>query len=589
MYSDASEDHNPRIIGARVYKVNEFVNRSRALASVVARLRYLSVLVALVLVGCAQYASTWTVRPKYYPNRLTAGELARTEQRIIKGLRQKERRPLEAMGEFLAAAHSAQQQLAREPANMMARKAYNFAIARTIGTFQQAKLDPWAQPLRVPALGGDFVLVHKPDPDPYWQPTRYDLIPADQLGIKGAFVREHQQKEGIGAPLVAIERHMNERAQRDFVMPKLYYGVTALIRFEDRRAVVAFEDPLATERVTLAERSFPLAADFTAPIAVLLAQQNPAKLGLPRLLRPDKYAKTTQVARSRPYDPNKRVVLIIHGLMDSPATWVPMINHLQADEQLRQNYQVWFYSYPTGYPYPHSAAILRRQLDAIERRFPLRKKMVVIGHSMGGCISRLLITDTGDMLWREIFKKPPEDTAMPADSKALLREELIFRHRPEIGRVIFIAAPLRGSELASSSLGRVGSTFVKFRSKLLKVGVDAISVLKFQGDELRLKRAPNSVDLLAPNNRFVLAIETIPLTPGIPHHVICGDRGKGGNKDKRKPVMSDGVVPYWSSHMQTAESRAHRPVRPRRAPKPTSHRGGRAHSQTARTPMMLMT
>jgi hypothetical protein len=30
-----------------------------------------------------------------------------------------------------------------------------------------------------------------------------------------------------------------------------------------------------------------------------------------------------------------------------------------------------------------------------------------------------------------------------------LPEALIFQHRPEIGRVIFISAPLRGSELVS--------------------------------------------------------------------------------------------------------------------------------------------
>jgi hypothetical protein len=62
------------------------------------------------------------------------------------------------------------------------------------------------------------------------------------------------------------------------------------------------------------------------------------------------------------------------------------------------------------------------------------------------------------------------------------------------------------------------------------------------------------VDTLAPNNRFVRVINTIPITSGIPYHVISGDRGKGGNKDKTKPVMSDGIVPYWSSHMEGAVS-----------------------------------
>jgi hypothetical protein len=76
----------------------------------------------------------------------------------------------------------------------------------------------------------------------------------------------------------------------------------------------------------------------------------------------------------------------------------------------------------------------------------------------------------------------------------------------------------------------------------------------FQDDDLRMKRIPNSVDTMSPKNRFVKAINTLPITPGIPHHVICGDRGKGGNRDQTKPVMSDGFVPYWSSHMDAAQS-----------------------------------
>ena len=62
------------------------------------------------------------------------------------------------------------------------------------------------------------------------------------------------------------------------------------------------------------------------------------------------------------------------------------------------------------------------------------------------------------------------------------------------------------------------------------------------------------MDTLAPNDAFVLAINEVPITLGIPYNVISGDRGKGGNKDHTKPVMSDGVVPYWSSHLDGAES-----------------------------------
>jgi len=514
----------------------------------------LVLLAALGVAGCAPYASVSSVSPSFHPAGSTVGTLAPVERRISTALRQQKRGPLVAIGGFLAAAQGAQQQLVRNPADIAARHDYNFAVARVIGAIQQARLNAWTQPLGVPAADGEFVLTCKRDADPQRNPALYDLIPVDELRVKGAYVRDHERKDGIGAPLVAIGRGVNNHSQRDHTMPRIYYGVTAVIRFHGRHAVIAFEDPLVTERVTLADHQFPLAADFTAPIAVLLAQQNPRKLEIESLLRPEKYAEMAHVTCLQPYNPNKTVVLIIHGLMDTPATWVPMFNHLIADEQIRRTYQLWSYSYPTGYPYPYTAAILRHELDAIESRFPLRKKMVVIGHSMGGCISRLLITDTGDKLWWEIFNKPPSETAMPPESKALLTQMLIFRHRPEIGRVIFIAAPLRGSELARNWVGRTGSMLVKSPRKLLRVGNDALRLVAFQRDEMRLKRAPNSVDSLAPNDLVMLALQKIPLTPGIPHHVICGDRGKGGHKDKTKPVMSDGIVPYWSSHMGTAES-----------------------------------
>lgn len=460
-----------------------------------------------------------------------------------------------ALGEYLSAAESAALQLARNPNDTAARDACNFAVARVIGTIQEAKIDPWTRPIRVPtAAGKEFVLTHRPDPRPQWNPALYDFTPADEFDVKGTYVTERLRKEGVGAPVVATGRGMNESARRDFSTPRIYYGVTAVIRFQGRRAVIAFEDPLATEHVQFAGHRLPLAADFTVPLAVMLANENPKKMELLRLLRPEKYAETARIARLQPYDPNKAIVLVIHGLKDAPATWAPMINRLRADEQIRRNYQFWFYNYPSGYPYPYSAAILRHELDAVQKRFPRRKKMVVIGHSMGGCISRLLITDTGNRLWIDLFGKPPSEVPLSPASRKLFTDALIFRHRPEIGRVVFIAAPLRGSDMASNWPGRIGSMLVRSPAILLSAGADALKVATFQADDLRLKRIPNSVDTLAPNNRFVKAINTIPVTPGIPHHVISGDQGKGGNPDKTRPMRSDGVVPYWSSRMDSAES-----------------------------------
>ncbi|MEZ5431020.1 MAG: hypothetical protein R3F31_07530 [Verrucomicrobiales bacterium] len=68
------------------------------------------------------------------------------------------------------------------------------------------------------------------------------------------------------------------------------------------------------------------------------------------------------------------------------------------------------------------------------------------------------------------------------------------------------------------------------------------------------KHLPNSIDMLDPSNPFLALVDSLPLKAGVPFHSIIGDRGKGGNLDHTKPVSSDGIVPYWSSHLNGADS-----------------------------------
>ncbi len=509
---------------------------------------FVVLLAAFALVGCGSYSSVKERRPLFRANAGIA-ELDGREATILRALRFDRSRPLVALGDYLSVIETASQQLARNPKDERALRDYNFALARVFTTIRSARLDPWTQPLTVPGDHGGFVLTHRPDPRARWNPALYEFTPTDQFDVHGSYVSERTIREGVGAPLVAIGRDVYREARAEFTLPRVYYGVTAVARFEGKRCIISFEDPLAVETVRLNGRTFPLVADFTVPVAVMLAKNNPKKFELTRLLRPDKYAETARIARLQPYDPNKAVVLVVHGLMDTPATWTPMINTLRGDEEIRRNYQFWFFSYPSGYPYPYSAAILRHELDAVKQKFHIRKPMVVIGHSMGGCISRLLITDTGDKLWMELFGKAPEQVNLKPETKKLFTDALIFSHRPEVGRVIFISAPLRGSDLAVHSIGRLGSSLVRLPVTLLGAGRDALKVITFTAGDLKLRRLPNSVDTLAPTNRFVRAINTIPITRGIPYHSIMGDRGRGDT-----PNSNDGVVPYWSSHLDGAQS-----------------------------------
>jgi len=513
------------------------------------------ILLSLTLAGCATEATIKERTPQFRPLLASSATGAKnllnsTEATITKALKHLRTSPLVALGENMEAARTALTQLKANPNDQVALHDYNFAVARMVGIIKANKLDPWTKPLEVPVANGKLLLTHKRDPRPMWNPALYNFTPADEFTIGGDYVKEHVTRPGIGAPVVAVGKEPNKEWRTNYLTKCLFYGVTAVARFQGNRCILSFEDPLEKERVSVDGRTLPLAADFTVPLAVMLASAGPQVPKLERMLFPEKYAETAHLARLEPYNPNKAVVLVIHGLMDSPSTWAPMIINLRNDPEIRRNYQFWFYSYPSGYPYPHSAALLREKLDDAERRYPTHRPMVVIGHSMGGCISRLLLTDTGENLWKMLFNgKSPAETKLPASSKKIYSHAIVFRHRPEIGRVIFIAAPLKGSEIATISLGRIGSMLIRTPGSLLRAGNDALKVGTFQSDDLKLKRAPNSIDTLSPKNRFVKAINRIPLVPGIPYHTIQGDRGRGDT-----PNSSDGVVPYWSSHMEGAKS-----------------------------------
>jgi hypothetical protein len=61
------------------------------------------------------------------------------------------------------------------------------------------------------------------------------------------------------------------------------------------------------------------------------------------------------------------------------------------------------------------------------------------------------------------------------------------------------------------------------------------------------KRLPNSITGLKPSSPALPVINSVPIK--VPYHSIIGDRGRGDS-----PNSSDGVVAYWSSHLNSAQS-----------------------------------
>src|SRR5438132_10062707 len=506
-----------------------------------------NVLLLAGLCGCASHLATVKTKPARLPAGLRAEESLEPATRYLSVAEHEQ--PVAAVGHDLLATKISYGVLQRHPKNESARSIYNFTVAHVVHDVDRTGAEPWRHPVTVVTDEGRYTLVSPMPVDPEHDPSRYDLFPTDALEIGGKFFKPCKTVSGFGAPIAVVGRTESPHFRQQYKFRRVYAPVTAIVRFSGRQARLEFIDPLKTERITLNKQVFPLAADFDAPTALLIARERPERLGLSRVINPAAYADTAVLCRLQQFDPAKTPVIFVHGLQETGASWAPMIDSLRNDAVIRERYQFWFFSYPSGYPYPYAAALFRHDLDGIGRAFPNRKRIVLIGHSMGGLICRLMITDTGDKIWRDYFATPPAKTPLAPDTRKLLEEALVFNHRPDVERVIFISTPHRGSKLASGWIGRIGAALVKTPRLFTSVYTSTKPLLVADPAARTLKRMPNSVDTLEPNDRFVQAVDKLPTTRSIPYDSIMGDRGRGNT-----PNSSDGVVPYWSSHLDGARS-----------------------------------
>jgi pimeloyl-ACP methyl ester carboxylesterase len=505
-----------------------------------------SLVVIVAFCGCAAHLAT----VKTVPARLATGigveePLASATKYLVTA---EHEQPSAALGHDFLAAKISYGVLERQPKNESARGIYNFAVARVVQDVDRTNLEPWRHPVTVMTDQGSYTLVSPKPVDADHDPSRYDLFPTDTLKIGGKFFQTYSTVSGLGAPIAVAGRTQSSRFRQQYKLRRIYAPITAIVRFSGRQADLEFIDPLNTERITLNKHVFPLAADFHASTALLIARERPERLGLSRVLNPAAYADTAILCRLQPFDPARTPVIFVHGLQETGASWIPMMASLRDDRWIREHYQFWYFSYPSGYPYPYAAALLRQDLDGITRAFPNHKRMVLIGHSMGGLICRLMITDAGDKIWRAFFAAPPAKTPLASDTRKVLEEAFVFNHRTDIQRIIFISTPHRGSDLASNWIGRIGAGLVRTPRLFTSTYAAAKPLLIADPAARPLNRMPNSVDTLEPNDRFVETVNKLPIAR-IPYHSIMGDRGRGDT-----PNSSDGVVPYWSSHLPGAQS-----------------------------------
>src|SRR5205823_1867324 len=211
------------------------------------------------LCGCATHLATVKTRPARLPTNLTTEEALEPAKEYLAAAEES----LPALGHDLLAAKVSYGVLERRPRDESARDIYNFAVARTVQDIERANLQPWRHPTSVATDSGNYLLTSPKPVDVEHDPSRYDLLPTDTLQIRGRFFKTRTATGGIGAPLVAVGRTEDPQFRQHYKLRRIYAPVTAVIKFDARRAEPDFVDPFVTEHTTLSNHTLPLAVDLS--------------------------------------------------------------------------------------------------------------------------------------------------------------------------------------------------------------------------------------------------------------------------------------------------------------------------------------
>ena len=398
-----------------------------------------------------------------------------------------------------------------------------------------------------------------------------DFVQAAELDVRG--LRNRYRWPGVGAPLAAgldpVEGTVVPAYLR--VPPVIKVAVTAFLRLEDleeglqsghlRGRFELYTEDEATS-ITINGHTVPLEYEESSALAYTLEGNRVYDLELKALLSgdlrllKDKARNEDALFFMGPYRPGHIPVVLVHGTASSPARWAEMLNELQNDPSLRGCYHFWLFTYHTGNPVSYSAGILADNLQRAaieldpEGKDPALRKMVVIGHSQGGLLTKLTAIDSGTRFWDDGFAVPLEELEASPATKEILRRSMLFEPLPSVKRVIFIATPHRGSFVAGGWIGRLAGRLISLPFHLLDP-FQEIVVRNPKAVAMRsIKEVPRSTDQMDPGNPFIRTLESLPVAEGVTAHSIIAVKNPHAPKDE----WTDGVVDYHSAHIDGVAS-----------------------------------
>jgi pimeloyl-ACP methyl ester carboxylesterase len=524
-------------------------------------------LVVLALAGCRglELHPAHTRRPAFDP-------LASARSLLRDGKRLERDRSDTAVDRYYAAAVHATAGLADADPRRAdeARLLHNEALGETLRAARCfGRIDPRRRlVVNGPAGAMEIPIAHRGF---VWKTADFEELLDPRYAPNTSPTKRRHCRRGLGVPQVATRHNPHRDPVDRFLKPRDYFNATAVLRPDldawlGRAArppadVLELHDPYRVACVAVGPSAWTLAADFDASLRFSQAIFNlGGPFALAGLIFPDTTIAKAGLTFAEPYQPGKTPVVLIHGVNSDQYTFADMSIELRRRPGFLDRYQIAYFNYPTGIPFFRSAEILRNRLLELSATFDpagndaALRETVLVGYSMGGLVARVETSSSGDAAWRLWSRVPLDRLVTDEATRARLRSTFYFEPVPFIRRVVFIATPHDGSNLASRGLGRVTINLIRRPDENVRIYCqirrDNPGALTEFADRL-----PTSIDTLFSGGPVLTTLASLPRSPRVEYHSIIGTAHAGLHGPK-----GDFIVPVESATIPDVASEAEVPA-----------------------------
>ncbi|PKH80063.1 alpha/beta hydrolase [Psychrobacter sp. 4Bb] len=320
-------------------------------------------------------------------------------------------------------------------------------------------------------------------------------------------------------------------------------GDSVLDALGSRKLDIHLYNPYQTESVDILNDDYPLAANFSAGYGLWLSENQLDGVGYLNLITRQPDAQLPKLFMLEPYDPDKRVLIMLHGLASSPATWVNLTNDILNDDKLRDNYQVWQIFYPTNLPILENRYQIQQLINSTYQQTDpngqnrASQNSVIISHSMGAIIARMMLSD--ENLVDDLDKLNDKDILSSNEKQQIrnalktsfgedeLKERFELQALPQVDTAVFLSAPFRGTDYADRWFTRALRRIVYLPVGLVKTFTDNLATIATQGDlaqnPLGALYLQNGASQLSDKSSFIELTKDITINERITYHSIIAN------------------------------------------------------------------